>query len=49
MAVSAYRLKRLVVSPRTAYLRRRHRDADPVAKAMLEAMGYRRSMFDFIS
>ena len=49
MPVSAYRLKRLVVSPRTAYLRRRYRDADPVAKAMLEAMGYRRSMFDFMA
>ena len=49
MAVSAYRLKRFVLSPRTAYLRRRHRNADPVARAMLEAMGYRRSMFDFMA
>lgn len=49
MAVSAYRLKRFAASPRTAYLRWRHRDADPTARAMLEAMSYRKSMFDFMA
>ena len=43
-----YRARRVAVWPRTRIQRWRHRDASPVARAMLETMGYRRSMLQFM-
>jgi FkbM family methyltransferase len=45
---SLYGAKRTLLRPRTALMRRRHRDAEPYATAMLEQQLYRRSMFDFM-
>jgi FkbM family methyltransferase len=45
---SRYALKTLALRPRTALLRRRHADVDPIGIAMLEEHHYRRAMLDFM-
>lgn len=49
MPVSRYAVKRLALTPRTAYRRRRHRDLEPLARQLLETSLYGRSMYDFIA
>jgi FkbM family methyltransferase len=49
MQVSRYRLKRAVLAPRTALMRFWSREANPLARAMLEAHDYRRAMIDFMA
>lgn len=48
MAVSLYDVKKAALTPRTIYMRRRYRDAEPLARAMLEPHYYRRSMLEFM-
>ncbi len=48
MPLSRYELKRLALTPRTAYRRRRHRDLEPLARQLLETALYGQSMYDFM-
>lgn len=43
-----YQLKRAALAPRTAYMRRKEADMDPVAKAMFEASYYRKQAYEFL-
>ena len=46
--VSRYAVKRLVLTPRTAYRRRRSRGLEPFARQLLETQLYGRAMYDFM-
>lgn len=48
-ASARYRLKRALLRPRIAYRRRRDRDLDQLTRAMLEAHGYRPSLYRFMA
>jgi FkbM family methyltransferase len=47
--VSLYRIKRTIVAPRTAYMRRRERRQPHLARTMLEQQYYRGAIYDFIA
>lgn len=47
MSLSLYKLKRLALTPRTAYLRHRESHLDDVGRKMFELQYYRRPMFEF--
>jgi FkbM family methyltransferase len=48
MTVSAYRIKRTLLAPRTAYRRRKEREVDRFGRSMLELHAYGRAIYDFI-
>jgi FkbM family methyltransferase len=47
--VSLYRLKRTLLAPRTAYMRRKERRQPHLARTMLEQQYYRRAVYDFMA
>ena len=49
MRVSRYTLKKALLSPRTAYMRRRSTNLDEYARALLEAQYYRPAMYAFMA
>jgi FkbM family methyltransferase len=49
MRLTRYDLKRLVLRPHTAYMRRRTRDLDHVSRSILEAQYYRPTMYRFLA
>src|SRR5262245_26933255 len=48
MAMSAYKIKRTLLTPRTVYRRRREHDVDQFGRSMLELHAYGRPIYDFI-
>jgi FkbM family methyltransferase len=48
MLLSRYAVKRSLLSPRVAYLRRKTRHADPVARHILETQYYRPTIYAFM-
>lgn len=48
MEVTRYGLKKLALSPRTAYRRRKAGDLEPLAKQLLESSLYSDAMYEFI-
>ena len=48
MRISRYAVKRSLLSPRVAYLRRRTRHVDPVARHILEMQYYRPTIYEFM-
>jgi FkbM family methyltransferase len=49
MPVSLYTIKRSLLKPRTAHMRRRERKLDQRGRSLLEVHYYRRSIYDFIA
>jgi FkbM family methyltransferase len=49
MSVSLYTIKRALLKPRTAYMRRRETELDQFGRAALELHYYRRPMYDFMA
>ena len=48
MAISAYKIKRTLLTPRTAYRRRKERGVDQFGRSMLELHAYGQPIYDFI-
>jgi FkbM family methyltransferase len=49
MSVSRYTIKKALLKPRTAYMRRKEKELDPFGRRSLELHYYRRSFYDFIA
>jgi FkbM family methyltransferase len=49
MPVSLYTTKRVLLAPRTAYMRHKAKDMSPLGRRMLEQQYYRRPMYEFMA
>lgn len=48
MTNKLYKVKRAALAPRTAYMRHKEKDMDPLARAMFEASYYRKQAYEFL-
>lgn len=49
MQLSLYKLKKAALAPRTAYMRRKEKDTDGIARTIFELHYYRKPVYDFIA
>jgi FkbM family methyltransferase len=47
MELTLYQMKKTLLAPRTAYMRRKERDMDGIARTMFELHYYRKPLYDF--